>query len=145
MQIDTTGKWRVFNQLTIDEINDVVDFLVRELGVFHLERNESDPMPTTAGPDILQRVELLEPVKAEVLEYLDNNGTVPGRFAKAIVLRSTHVPKDSMEYKVGPLPLNFGPRKPAEEIGVNGDDSPVQGVVAQKLREDGGAINIVLP
>ena len=138
MQIDAEGEWRVFNQLSVEEIDAVIEFLVQELGVYHPSLNQSDPRPTTAGPDILQRIECHAPVKAEVLEYLDNNGTVPGRFAKAIVLRSTHVPKDSMEYKVGPLPLKAGKRKPTDEIGIDGDDSPVEGVVVQKLRTDGG-------
>ena len=80
----------------------------------------------------------MEPNKAEVLVYLDAEGPVPERFAKVTVVRSESRPKDVMEYKVGPLPLKIGDEKPESEIGIGGDDSPVEGVVMLKLREDGG-------
>lgn len=135
--LDSSGPWRVFNQLSIDELDEVMDFLVEDAGLYHIARSSVDVFPTTSGPNLLHRIELLEPNKAEVLEYLDNDGPVPERFAKAYVIRSEQSPKDVMEYKVGPLPLNIGDRKPRREIGVDGDDSPVYGVVMQKLREDG--------
>lgn len=135
--LDSSGPWRVFNQLSIDEIDEVLDFLVEDVGFYLIARSSFDVFPTTSGPNLLHRVELMEPNKAEVLEYLDNDGPVPERFAKAYVIRSESSPKDVMEYKVGPLPLNIGERKPRREVGVNGDDSPVYGVVMEKLREDG--------
>lgn len=41
--------------------------------------------------------------KSRVLEYLDNNGTFPGRYAQVNVIRGAQNPPDVMEYKVGPL------------------------------------------
>lgn len=134
---DGSGPWRVFNQLSIDEMDEVLNFLVDDVGLYQLARSGLLEFPTTSGPNILHRVELLEPDKSEVLEYLDNDGPEPERFAKAYVLRSEASPKDVMEYKIGPLPLNIGDRKPNRQIGVDGDDSPFEGVIMQKLRADG--------
>lgn len=41
--------------------------------------------------------------KSLVLNYLDNNGVFPGRFAKVHVMRGAVSPPDVMEFKVGPL------------------------------------------
>jgi len=127
----------VFNQLSEDEINEVLEFLADDVGFYHIAKSDSDIFPTTAGPSLVHRVELLDPVKSEVLDFLDNDGPEPERYAKASIIRSAHVPKDVMEYKIGPLPLNIGERKSDSEIGVDGDDSPVEGVIMQKLRADG--------
>ena len=138
VQLDPFGTWRVFNQLSEDESEEVLRFLVDEVGLYHTTKTKGRPMPTTAGPNFVHRVELMEPDKDEVLVYLDDEGPEPERFAKVIVVRPESRPKDIMEYKVGPLPLTIGDKKPKSEIGMGGDDSPVEGVVMLKLREDGG-------
>ncbi|KAL4218638.1 hypothetical protein ACF0H5_021227 [Mactra antiquata] len=47
---------------------------------------------------------LLVNEKEKILDYLDHNGTFPGRYAKVIVMRGQT--NDVMEYKVGPLTGN---------------------------------------
>jgi hypothetical protein len=50
----------------------------------------------------IQKVELLPINKAEALAYLDEDGPMPGRYAKVNVV---YAPIEIMEYKVGPLPI----------------------------------------
>lgn len=57
--------------------------------------------PTTSGPNYIYRVDLLDPPKAQALDFLDCNGPRPQRFAKVIVIRPANTPKDIMEFKVG--------------------------------------------
>lgn len=128
----------MFNQLSVNETDEVLDFLTSEVGFYHVSRDDLTDRPTPDGPSLVHRIELMEPVKSEVLEYLDNGGLEPERFAKASIIRPDHTPKDVMEYKIGPLPLSIGDRKPDDEIGIDGDDSPVEGVIMLKLRRDGG-------
>ncbi|XP_052790634.1 membrane primary amine oxidase-like [Mya arenaria] len=56
-------------------------------------------------------VEMFPVDKTLVLDYLDNNGAFPGRFAKVMVVRGSL--GDIMEYKVGPLHV------PEDQINVN--------------------------
>lgn len=87
------------------------------------------------GPNYIFRVELLEPNKEEVLNYLDQNGPKPDRFAKVIVIRASEHPKDIMEYKVGPLPLAIGKNRTLSKNDTN--LSLREGVIVEKLFEDG--------
>eukprot|EP00210_Caulerpa_lentillifera_P000478 g461.t1 len=134
-ELSGSRQWRVFNQLTQDETEQVLSFLIDELGYYNL--TGGGPTPTTSGPNLIYRVELMEPNKEQVLNYLDGEGPEPERFAFAVLIRSTNQPKDVMEYKIGPLPINPGARKSDSEIGENGDDSPREGVVMEKLKRDG--------
>eukprot|EP00210_Caulerpa_lentillifera_P002350 g2255.t1 len=134
-EITGNRSWRVFNQLTEDETEQVLYFMYEELGYYNPDERRLPP--TTAGPNFIYRVELMEPVKDEVLNYIDGEGPEPQRFAFVVAIRSESKPKDVMEYKIGPLPLIPGPRKDPSQIGRNGDDSPREGIIMQKLRADG--------
>ncbi|GAB4821559.1 hypothetical protein N2152v2_008605 [Parachlorella kessleri] len=74
----------IFDQLTADEISSVE--------------------PTD---NFLFRIELFPPPKAEAVAFLGGVGPRPERFARAIVYRGADSPRHIMEYKVGPLPLNY--------------------------------------
>lgn len=133
-------KWTIFDQLATHEIWDVLEFSVREMGWFHLlngSYNSTDELP---GPfdDYIYRVELIPTPKQQALEYLDGAGPRPDRFAKVIVFRGTAVPRDIMEYKVGPLPIGRS-KKGKDKVGENGAEnlSPRPDVLVEKLRKDG--------
>ena len=51
---------------------------------------------------------LFPPEKEAVLQYLDNDGPLPKRYAKVHVLRTDADPPDVMFYKVGPLDSSVG-------------------------------------
>jgi len=96
--INSSQSWRVFNQLTRSETQQVLNFMIEELGYY--DPRGSGSRPTTSGPNLIYRVELMEPVKDEVLDYIDGEGPRPDRFAFVVVVRSENQPKDVMEYKV---------------------------------------------
>ncbi|XP_045178632.2 membrane primary amine oxidase-like [Mercenaria mercenaria] len=62
---------------------------------------------------------LLPVEKSRALEYLDKNGTFPGRYAQVNVVRGAFTPPDIMEYKVGPL------------------NETLSNITVEQLREDG--------
>ncbi|GMH38438.1 hypothetical protein BSKO_06322 [Bryopsis sp. KO-2023] len=132
------AKWVIFDQLTTDEIWDVVNFMVDDMGIFHIRNetwNSTAEMPTPTGPNYLYRVEVLKPPKAAALKYLDEEGPKPKRFAKAIVFRPANDPRDIMEYKVGPLPLQKSGKRTVGKTDAN--LSPFHGVVVEQLVKDG--------
>lgn len=51
----------------------------------------------------ISHVYLYRASKAAILDYLDNNGSLPSRYARVQIIRPTASPPDVMEYKVGPL------------------------------------------
>lgn len=112
--------------------------MVNEAGFYQNARSDSKTKPSLDGPNFVHRVELFEPDKGEVLTFLDQNGKEPKRYAKASIVRPSNDPKDVMEYKIGPLPLSIGEPKSKARIGMDGNDSPVEGVIMKKLRKDGG-------
>lgn len=59
--------------------------------------------PANLKQNFLLNVNLFPPVKTEALEFLDNGGPKPKRFAIATVQRGAIPAPDVMQYKVGPL------------------------------------------
>ncbi|KAJ7767175.1 amine oxidase catalytic domain-containing protein [Mycena metata] len=60
-----------------------------------------------AATDLDNSISLIEnfaPPKAEVLEYFDNDGTSPGRFAKIVLMLGAASPPSIGQYLLGPLP-----------------------------------------
>jgi Copper amine oxidase, N2 domain len=54
--------------------------------------------------DFVVAVESIAPAKALALDYLDNDGPPPPRYALVTVMRGSADPLDCMEYRVGPIP-----------------------------------------
>lgn len=57
----------------------------------------------TLMDNTISHVYLFPQEKGRVLDYLDNSGSFPGRYAMVHVARGARDPPDVMEYKVGPL------------------------------------------
>ncbi|CAH1801569.1 unnamed protein product [Owenia fusiformis] len=89
------GEKGIFDMLDPDEMRTVYSALVSK-GIV-------DPWGTSFKNTYIHRMALLPPEKAKALDYLDNGGSHPGRFAEVHVIRGNSVNPDLMEYKVGPV------------------------------------------
>lgn len=91
----TDGNKEPWDPLSNGESSFVQSFLSSNLTLV----SDSNPFLN----DEIRGVTLEEPNKAETLEYLDNGGSPPGRYARATVYYGSlgYI----MEYKVGPLPF----------------------------------------
>lgn len=87
----------IFAPLTASEMDKVAKFLLDNNVVSTLNK------PTSLTENFILNQILDPPKKTEALEYLDNGGEKPKRYAKAIVQRGAVQPPDVMEYRVGPL------------------------------------------
>ena len=72
-----------------------------------IQRMDEASLPNEGGLDYVSyydntiyNIFLFPPNKREALGYLDYNGPVPGRYARAIVIRGAQLIPDVMEYKV---------------------------------------------
>ena len=86
-----------FAPLVVDEIHLAVESLFSR----NLATNTE-----SLRDNIVSHVYLYPQDKSLVLDYLDNGGAFPGRYAKVHVVRGANDPPDVMEYKVGPLNEN---------------------------------------
>ena len=84
----------IFEPLTGDETDKVIDKL-RADGI--VKRRSS------LETNHISYIYLFPVEKSLALEYLDNNGPYPKRFAKVHVMRGAVIPPDVMIYKVGPV------------------------------------------
>ena len=87
----------IYAPLTPTEMNKAAKALLDNGVVSTIE----DPTSLAENFILYQRID--PPVKSEALEYLDNDGAKPKRFAKVTVQRGGVSPPDVMEYRVGPL------------------------------------------
>ena len=94
----------VFNQLTLEELGVVQAYLTAALD---LHDPTATPGMATPLQNFLSRIELLPAPKEAALAHLDGlTGEAPPRYARATVARGAARPRDVMEYRVGPLPLD---------------------------------------
>ncbi|KAK5063145.1 hypothetical protein LTR84_005221 [Exophiala bonariae] len=54
---------------------------------------------------VIYRIETLRPNKTDVVDYLDNNGPQPERWARVAMLEFRHNDAFNVDYMVGPLPI----------------------------------------
>ena len=73
---------------------------------YAVQRTDDLSLPNEGGLDevdyyknTIYNIFLMPPVKTEALTYLDNGGPLPGRFARAIVIRGAQPMPDTMEYQ----------------------------------------------
>lgn len=76
--------------------------------IYTFLRQGSDPLNLTASPEAgrntIYLIETLRPNKSEVVDYLDNDGPRPDRWARVAVLESHKDNSFITDYMVGPLP-----------------------------------------
>ena len=70
----------------------------------NLDLYDSDPFKV----DAVRSVDLDDPPKAEMLDYLDNGGPKPERYARAWVMHLQGESDHIMEYRVGPIDASAG-------------------------------------
>lgn len=102
LQPPTEHNSAVLDQLSPEEVKSVAEYLEAE---FDLIREEPANLTDCHYVNRLFKVTKFPPPKVEVLDYLDNGGPPPARYAEAMIIRA---PIDIMHYKVGPLPLVEG-------------------------------------
>lgn len=110
------GKNDIFDPLSVDEINSIFDaaYDAGLVDVKHWQEwrfgkedgrypysNETWNMVNWMG-----KVELAPPPKAEALAYLEADGPKPARMASFWLYRGARMPRDSVLYTVGPLPIS---------------------------------------
>ncbi|KAK3581492.1 hypothetical protein CHS0354_031827 [Potamilus streckersoni] len=119
----------LFAPLTVKEMTEVSEILW--LGKFITTVNHA---PRSLEESFILYMYLFPPRKEDAIEYLYNNGSKPGRYAKVHIQRGAeHVP-DIMEYKVGPLGhpgANVTPLTKPGEIHFN--SRPYDGVEVKVL------------
>ena len=105
---DTPKSAGVFDDLTVDELTAVRDYLMQqpELGLTKYEE-------ATVNSNYIYLVQLSPPSKDEVLAYLDNDGAKPKRKAVAVVFHGAADPPVVKEYIISPVanPTKYVTRK----------------------------------
>ncbi|XP_014430383.2 amine oxidase [copper-containing] 3 isoform X1 [Pelodiscus sinensis] len=89
----------VFADLTPKEMVEVVTYLHDNLGVSLVDASQANP-----SDNCIYYVDVQLPPKAEVLAFLDRNGSQPARQALAVVYFGNQSDPNITEYVVGPLP-----------------------------------------
>ena len=84
----------IFEPLTGDETDKVID---------KLKADGITKKRTSLGSNYISHIYLFPVEKSLSLEYLDNNGPFPKRYARVHVIRGAVKPPDVMIYKVGPV------------------------------------------
>ncbi|KAL7990929.1 hypothetical protein Chor_014359 [Crotalus horridus] len=90
---------QVFQDLTPEEIMQVKRYLQSNLGVPLVETPQAKP-----SDNCICMITLQLPPKAQVLQFLDNQGSQPAREALAVVHFGNQVDPNVTEFVVGPLP-----------------------------------------
>ncbi|XP_063163953.1 membrane primary amine oxidase-like isoform X2 [Candoia aspera] len=90
---------QVFQDLSPEEIMQVKSYLQSNLGVPLVETPQAKP-----SDNCIYFITLQLPPKAEVLEFLDHQGSRPAREALAVVHFGNQVDPNVTEFVVGPLP-----------------------------------------
>ena len=85
----------VFDDLTVEEITGVRDYLLKQP-----ELNLVKYVNATVDSNYIYSIQLLQPSKDEVLEFLDNDGPKPERRAIAVVFHGATDPPVVREYVV---------------------------------------------
>jgi len=88
----------VFDDLTVDEITAVRDYLLKQP-----ELNLTKYLKATVDSNYIYLIQFLPPSKDEVLEFLDNDGLKPERRAVAVVFHGATDPPVVREYIVSPV------------------------------------------
>lgn len=88
----------VFDDLTVDEITAVRDYLLKQP-----ELNLTKFLRATVDSNYIYLIQFLPPSKDEVLEFLDNDGLKPERRAVAVVFHGATDPPVVKEYIVSPV------------------------------------------
>ena len=88
----------VFNDLMVDEIIAVRDYLLKQP-----ELNLTKYVDATVDSNYIFLIQFLTPSKDEVLEFLDNDGPNPERRAVAVVFHGATDPPVVKEYIVSPV------------------------------------------
>ena len=119
----------VFDDLTVDEITAVRDYLLkrRELKLTKYVKAHVDN-------NYIYLIQLLPPSKDEVLEFLDNDGPKPERKAVVVIFHGATDPPVVREYIVSPVanPTNYkarivpGGQKETVPFNARPFDSPVE-------------------
>ena len=89
----------VFQDLSPGEYHAVRDYLMKQSSL-----NLTAHGKLTMDSNFVYLIELYLPNKKDVLEYLDNNGKMPARRARVIIVNGGKSPPDVEEYLVSPLP-----------------------------------------
>lgn len=92
----TNTKQNPFNQLTSDEFNQAYQVIFDKFNLTSLE----DAGPTENYVELLT---LNSPKKYETLDYLNDDGRKPDRYAKAVIVHGTDSDPSIRTYTVGPL------------------------------------------
>ena len=87
----------VFDDLTVDEITAVRDYLLNQTSL-----KLTKYILATIQSNYIHSIQLLPPSKDEVLEYLDNDGAKPERKAVAVVFHGATNPPVVREYIISP-------------------------------------------
>ena len=95
---DTPKSAGVFDDLTVDEITAVRDYLLKQP-----ELNLKKYLRATVDSNYIYLIQFLPPSKDEVLEFLDNDGPRPERRAVAVVFHGAADPPVVKEYIVSPV------------------------------------------
>lgn len=98
---NTTSTASLFENLSVEDIESAVTFLLAQ-GDLNLTAYED----ATIDSNYIFLLETLVPPKQDVLNYLDNSGANPGRWARAILYNGGKATPDVTEVKVGPLPVS---------------------------------------
>ncbi|XP_065066376.1 diamine oxidase [copper-containing]-like [Rhopilema esculentum] len=89
----------VFQDLSPDELHAVRDYLMKQSSLNLTAHGKS-----TMDSNFIYLIELYLPNKKDVLDYLDNNGKMPARRARVIIVNGGKSSPDVEEYLVSPLP-----------------------------------------
>ncbi|CAH2301974.1 Membrane primary amine oxidase [Pelobates cultripes] len=98
-QLKHNEKSLVFADLTPEEINEVMDYLKKNLKVDLVDVSKANP-----DNNCIYSVVLQLPKKQDVLLYLDKSGAKPRREALAVVYLGKETNPEVKEFVVGPLP-----------------------------------------
>ncbi|KAJ6545811.1 copper amine oxidase, partial [Mycena vulgaris] len=99
--IAVAPKANIFLTLTDDEAASVISFLHNQT-----ELNLTSATEAGTWDNSIEMVDLVQPNKTDALEYLDNGGPVPDRFATARVAFGATEEPYVQEFAVGPLPIS---------------------------------------
>ncbi|KAJ7320783.1 putative copper amine oxidase [Mycena albidolilacea] len=98
--VSVAPKTNIFISLTNDEAASVISFLHNQT-----ELNLTAAADAGAWDNAIEVVDLVQPNKTDALDYLDNDGPVPARYAVArIAFGATEEPY-LQDFIVGPLPI----------------------------------------
>ncbi|TIA89689.1 hypothetical protein E3P99_01935 [Wallemia hederae] len=89
-------KQNPFNQLTTDEFNEAYNFIYDKFNLTSLE-------DAGTADNYVELLTLKPPKKYEALDYLNDSGDKPLRYAKAVIVHGTDSDPSIKTYTVGPL------------------------------------------